>query len=84
MIGGWLRTFWPFGAGARESPVACRVLFVCMGNLCRSPTAEAVFRQRLLAAGLSERVACASAGTHGINLGGPPDGRARGGQQAGL
>src|SRR5438045_2965243 len=35
------------------------VLFVCMGNICRSPTAEAVFRARVADAGLSERIAIA-------------------------
>ena len=40
-----------------------RVLFVCMGNICRSPTAEGVFRHRLQGAGLHERVTVDSAGT---------------------
>jgi protein-tyrosine phosphatase len=48
-----------------------------MGNVCRSPTAEAVFRHRLVDAGLSGIVECASAGTHDFNLGRQPDGRAR-------
>jgi protein-tyrosine phosphatase len=48
-----------------------------MGNICRSPTAEAVFRKRIAAAGLSERVECDSAGTHDVQLGVAPDGRAR-------
>ena len=74
MIPALLRTLWPFG---REDRIACRVLFVCMGNVCRSPTAEAVFRQRLHSAGLSDRVACASAGTHDFNRGILADGRAR-------
>ena len=55
----------------------CRVLFVCMGNICRSPTAEAVFRHRLEQLGLAQDVYCASAGTHDIHRGGAPDGRAR-------
>jgi protein-tyrosine phosphatase len=55
----------------------CRVLFVCMGNLCRSPTAEAVFRLHIERAGLANEIACASAGTHDFNAGYAPDGRAR-------
>ncbi len=53
-----------------------RVLFVCLGNICRSPTAEAVFRDlvRRHAAGLSIEVD--SAGTHGYHTGSAPDERA--------
>jgi protein-tyrosine phosphatase len=51
------------------------VLFVCMGNICRSPTAEGVFRQRVAAAGLSDRFVIDSAGTHGYHVGEPPDQR---------
>ena len=76
MIAALLRTLWPFG-GAREQRIVCRVLFVCMGNVCRSPTAEAVFRHGVLSAGLGDRIACTSAGTHDFNLGASPDGRAR-------
>lgn len=54
-----------------------RVLFVCTGNICRSPTAEAVFRHRIDAADLSGRVECDSAGTHGYHVGEPPDARTR-------
>ena len=53
-----------------------RVLFVCMGNICRSPTAEGVLRHKLQAAGLGERVAVDSAGTHGYHAGERPDPRA--------
>jgi len=52
-----------------------RVLMVCMGNICRSPTAEAVLRHRLTQAGLSDVVAVDSAGTHAYHLGSPPDAR---------
>ena len=48
-----------------------------MGNLCRSPTAEAVFRQQIARAGLANEIACASAGTHDFYLGYLPDKRAR-------
>ncbi|MCW8091370.1 low molecular weight protein-tyrosine-phosphatase [Alteromonas sp. ASW11-130] len=51
------------------------VLFVCLGNICRSPTAEAVFRQKVQESGLS--VDIDSAGTHGYHIGSPPDKRSR-------
>ncbi len=51
------------------------VLFVCMGNICRSPTAEGVFRHRAEAAGLTHRLHIDSAGTHGYHVGEPPDAR---------
>ncbi|EHR72436.1 protein-tyrosine-phosphatase [Burkholderiales bacterium JOSHI_001] len=53
------------------------VLMVCMGNICRSPTAEGVLRRKLAAAGLSQRVAVDSAGTHGYHVGAPPDERSQ-------
>lgn len=54
-----------------------RVLFVCMGNICRSPTAEAVFRARLLQAGLAGQVVVDSAGTHNYHPGAAPDARSQ-------
>lgn len=53
------------------------VLFVCMGNICRSPTAHAVFRQRVLQAGLGDHICVRSAGTHGYHIGAPPDERSQ-------
>jgi protein-tyrosine phosphatase len=53
------------------------VLFVCMGNICRSPTAEGVFRAKVAQAGLSERVKIDSAGTHNYHPGSPPDERSQ-------
>lgn len=53
------------------------VLFVCLGNICRSPTAEAAMRRRLADAGLAERVAVDSAGTGPWHVGEPPDARAQ-------
>jgi protein-tyrosine phosphatase len=54
-----------------------RILFVCMGNICRSPTAEAVFR-RLIADEAAEIVVeVDSAGTHDFHVGHPPDERAQ-------
>ncbi|HEY8609316.1 MAG TPA: low molecular weight protein-tyrosine-phosphatase [Noviherbaspirillum sp.] len=55
----------------------CAVLFVCMGNICRSPTAEAVMRKYLVDAGLANRVIVDSAGTHDYHVGCPPDPRAQ-------
>ncbi|MGB0920226.1 MAG: low molecular weight protein-tyrosine-phosphatase [Alphaproteobacteria bacterium] len=52
-----------------------RILFVCLGNICRSPTAEAVARARFQAAGLND-VEVASAGTGGWHIGKSPDERA--------
>ena len=54
-----------------------RVLFVCLGNICRSPTAQGVFRQRVQRAGLTEAIETDSAGTHGFHVGDPPDRRAQ-------
>ena len=53
----------------------CRVLFVCTGNICRSPTAEGVFRHMVETAGLSGEIQTDSAGTHGYHIGDPPDPR---------
>jgi len=53
-----------------------RVLMVCLGNICRSPTAEAMLRQHVHAAGLDERVEVDSAGTADYHVGAPPDRRA--------
>lgn len=53
-----------------------RVLFVCMGNICRSPTAEGVFRHLVRQRGLEDRIEIDSAGTHAYHTGEPPDRRA--------
>jgi protein-tyrosine phosphatase len=55
---------------------AMRLLFVCMGNICRSPTAEAVMRRLVREAGLEDRIEIESAGTGGWHAGDPPDSRA--------
>jgi protein-tyrosine phosphatase len=52
------------------------VLFVCLGNICRSPTAEGVFRALAREAGLDARLRIDSAGTGGYHVGAPPDARA--------
>ncbi len=53
-----------------------RVLFVCMGNICRSPMAEGVFKHYVAQAGLQDLIASDSAGTHDYHIGEPPDPRA--------
>ena len=53
-----------------------KILFVCMGNICRSPTAEGVFRHYVKAAGLERRIVIDSAGTGDWHVGAPPDYRA--------
>lgn len=54
-----------------------RVLFVCMGNICRSPTAEGVTRALAEKKGVAAFFEFDSAGTHGYHIGNPPDARAR-------
>lgn len=53
-----------------------RVLFVCMGNICRSPTAEGIFRHLVKTEGLAHLIETDSAGTHDYHVGRPPDPRA--------
>ncbi|HEX8119768.1 MAG TPA: low molecular weight protein-tyrosine-phosphatase [Solirubrobacteraceae bacterium] len=53
-----------------------RLLFVCLGNICRSPTAEGVMRHLVREAGLEDRIEIDSAGTGGWHVGAPPDERA--------
>lgn len=53
-----------------------RVLFVCLGNICRSPTAEGVFRDLVRREGLADRISTDSCGTSDWHIGNPPDSRA--------
>ena len=55
---------------------AFKILMVCMGNICRSPTAEAVFRAKVQEAGLEQHVKVDSVGTHGFHVGEAADARA--------
>ena len=60
----------------RRTLAAVRILFVCMGNICRSPTAEGVMRHLLEREGLAGEIEIDSAGTGGWHAGAPPDARA--------
>ena len=65
-----------------ENNQRVRVLFVCMGNICRSPTAQGVFEKVVDEAGLAHLIEIHSAGTHAYHVGEPPDARAQ--EAAGL
>lgn len=66
------------GPGSLALPSAgVRILFVCMGNICRSPTAEGVMRHLVVEEGLEDVIELDSAGTGGWHVGDPPDHRAR-------
>ena len=54
-----------------------RVLFVCMGNICRSPTAEGMFRNMVASEGLADRIETDSCGTISYHIGQAPDSRAQ-------
>lgn len=59
----------------RAAPI--RVLMVCMGNICRSPTAHGVLERYIAQAGLQQRIEVDSAGTHAYHVGEPPDKRSQ-------
>lgn len=61
----------------RLATTMVRVLFVCLGNICRSPMAEGVFRRLVEDAGYAEYIEIDSAGTHAYHIGEPPDERAQ-------
>lgn len=54
-----------------------KVVFVCLGNICRSPTAEGIFRHLINEQGLGGKIATDSSGTSGWHIGGAPDSRAQ-------
>lgn len=58
-------------------PTPVRVLMVCMGNICRSPTAHGVLEKMVADAGLADWLEVDSAGTHGYHVGAPPDERSQ-------
>ncbi|MBC3862528.1 low molecular weight phosphotyrosine protein phosphatase [Undibacterium jejuense] len=60
-----------------NAPKVTSILFVCMGNICRSPTAEGVFLAKAKAAGLLDQLIVDSAGTHLHHVGEAPDPRAQ-------
>lgn len=55
--------------------MAVKLLFVCLGNICRSPSAEGIMNHLVQAAGLEKQITCDSAGTSGYHIGEPPDQR---------
>lgn len=60
-----------------EGPGQVSILFCCMGNICRSPTAEGVMRALVEGAGAADFIEIDSAGTHAYHVGNPPDERAQ-------
>lgn len=52
------------------------ILFVCMGNICRSPTAEGLFIEQVRSSEFKKHISTDSGGTHGYHIGHPPDARA--------
>ena len=57
--------------------IKIRVLFVCMGNICRSPTAQGIFETLVEREGFGHLIEVDSAGTHAYHVGNPPDSRAQ-------
>src|SRR4028119_647063 len=53
----------------------CKLLFVCLGNICRSPSGENIMNHLIEQAGFSDKIICDSAGTAGYHIGAPPDRR---------
>jgi protein-tyrosine phosphatase len=68
---------WRRDKEAPKAPGSSGVLFVCTGNICRSPTAEGVFRKLAQQAGLLDALLIDSAGTHDYHVGAAPDPRAQ-------
>ena len=66
----------PIRSNGDDDAPMIQILFVCMGNICRSPTAHGVFRKLVADAGLEDQIHTDSAGTHAYHSGEPPDRRA--------
>ena len=62
-------------APMKGDPGTKRVLFICLGNICRSPAAEIIFRRQVREAGRTAEFEIDSAGTGGYHIGAPPDSR---------
>ena len=60
-----------------EERVKTRILFVCMGNICRSPVAQAIFEKKVAQAGLLDYISTDSAGTDDFHIGQKPDSRSQ-------
>jgi len=71
------RTTFQENEGDLKFSMHTKILFICMGNICRSPTAEGVVKEKLKAVGLDAQVLTDSAGTHDYHVGNPPDRRAQ-------
>jgi len=83
MAGSALPGFTPCQNGrSLAHPMTMHILFVCWGNICRSPAAECTFRKLLKDRGLEQKYSCDSAGTIGSHQGNPPDSRMRQAAQA--
>ncbi len=52
-----------------------KIIFVCLGNICRSPLAEAIFQHKINEKGFQSKLSCDSAGTAGYHIGEDPDSR---------
>lgn len=74
-----MKGLWGKKTGKTKAPAGrgWKILLVCMGNICRSPLAEGVLRQRVAEAGLTAELQCDSAGTQGYHAGEAPDVRAQ-------
>ncbi|MEE9425171.1 MAG: low molecular weight protein-tyrosine-phosphatase [Methylococcales bacterium] len=73
-------TYWKFPFWKNKKPIMdakVKILFVCMGNICRSPLAEGVFRHHAEQAGIISEIVLDSAGTHAYHIGEPPDPRSQ-------